>query len=402
MSFKINFNSIITRISTIFVITIALFTMNFIGYFKYQQDTVKQSIANKYKDIAKHTKDNRLRPQEIIEYTKDKNFQAVESPHEIINHMKNIISGPGYEAMQKDEIFYLHLHAPHFRLLLKDLSSYEKDYFGLLILGATLIVLVLSFLWIISALKPLKELKEEIRKFSQGNLTINCKSNKKDEIAELGNEFDNAANKISLLLESRQLFLRTVMHELKTPIAKGRIVSELIDDEKQKNRIIQIFEKLNLQIDDFAKIEQIVSQNYKINKQSLSINKIIEKSIDMMMLDNWEEKILLEDITNEKINADLELISLSFKNIIDNALKYSKDKKIVIKKEKDELLFISKGEKLPKALEEYFKPFHNETKSKNHGMGLGLYIVNSILQMHKMKFEYEYKDNQNIFKILCF
>ena len=56
MSFKINFNSIITRISTIFVITIALFTMNFIGYFKYQQDTVKQSIANKYKDELKKLK----------------------------------------------------------------------------------------------------------------------------------------------------------------------------------------------------------------------------------------------------------------------------------------------------------------------------------------------------------
>ena len=53
------------------------------------------------------------------------------------------------------------------------------------------------------------------------------------------------------------------MHELKTPIAKGRIVSELIDDNKQKDRMISIFDKLNFLINDFSNIEQIVSKNYK-------------------------------------------------------------------------------------------------------------------------------------------
>ena len=36
---------------------------------------------------------------------------------------------------------------------------------------------------------------------------------------------------------SRQLFLRTIMHELKTPIGKGRIVSEMIEDDTQKEQI---------------------------------------------------------------------------------------------------------------------------------------------------------------------
>lgn len=111
------------------------------------------------------------------------------------------------------------------------------NYYGFLVLGIIFIIFVFSFSWIIKALKPLKLLKEEIQDFSNGKLTINCKSDKKDEIAQVANEFDNAAKRISLLLNSRQLFLRTVMHELKTPIAKGRIVSELIDDDKQKDRV---------------------------------------------------------------------------------------------------------------------------------------------------------------------
>ena len=58
------------------------------------------------------------------------------------------------------------------------------------------------------------------------------------------------------------------------------------------------------------------------------------------------------------------------------------------------------GEELKKPLPEYFKPFHNDTKLKNHGMGLGLHIVNAILQMHNMSLEYEYLHKRNIFKII--
>lgn len=400
MNLKININSILTRIIIIFIITISLFIMSFVSYFHYQEEEIKKNIHQEYRKLTENIRMQRLSPSEIISYTKNKNFILVEGPHFLIENLKLIFTGPGYEVLKKDEVYYLFIHAPYFRLMLKDLNIYKKNYTGFYILGLTLILLIFTFLWLIAALKPLKDLRKEIQKFSDGNLDINCKSDKKDEISELGNEFDKAVKKISLLLESRQLFLRTVMHELKTPIAKGRIVSELITDEKQKNRSIQIYEKLNLLIDDFAKIEQIVSQNYTINKQALTINKIIKTSKEMMMLDILDDKIILEGFMDENINADLELISLCFKNLIDNAFKYSYDKKIIIKKEENNLLFISKGPKLSKALEEYFKPFHNETKSKNHGMGLGLYIIYSILQMHNFKIEYTYMNEKNIFRII--
>ena len=190
------------------------------------------------------------------------------------------------------------------------------------------------------------------------------------------------------------------MHELKTPIAKGRIVSELIDDSKQKNRMINIFEKLEFLIDDFAKIEQVVSQNYEIKKQKLYLSDLIENAKNMLILENLNDKVQFDKSSKTKIAVDYELISMVFKNLIDNAFKYSHDGKIKIEESKNQIMFISLGEKLEKPFEDYFKPFHNTTKSKNHGMGLGLYIVKSILDIHKMNFEYEYLDKKNIFKII--
>ena len=245
----------------------------------------------------------------------------------------------------------------------------------------------------------MKNLKNQIQSFSNGNLEIDCKSDKKDEIADVANEFDTAVKKIALLLNSRQLFLRTVMHELKTPIAKGRIVSELIDDNKQKDRMISIFDKLNFLINDFSNIEQIVSKNYKINKFPISIDKILKKSIDMMMLENPQKKIEIENISNILIKVDLDLFALALKNLLDNGVKYSSDKKVKIIQKDNEILIISNGDKLQKPLEEYFKPYHNDTSNKNHGMGLGLYIVSEILNIHNMQLKYEHLENANIFKI---
>tara|TARA_B100001063_G_scaffold87952_1_gene81796 strand:- start:4192 stop:5319 length:1128 start_codon:yes stop_codon:yes gene_type:complete len=373
--------------------------MVFIGNYYYEQNQVTKRLNENYKKITSYTHQNRLDPHEILSYLKKLNFEFIINHDEVLKDIKPISAGPGFEIFKDRNNYYLLMVGPGFRLLAKDLDKYSLDYYGFIVLGIIFVIFVLSFLWIIKALRPLKLLKEEIQDFSNGKLNINCKSDKKDEIAQLANEFDNAARKISLLVDSRQLFLRTVMHELKTPIAKGRIVSELLDDEKQKDRMISIFDKLNLLINDFSKIEEIVSKSYTINKYKTSLDLSIEKAIDMMMLDNPKNKIMYEDISKKPLKVDLELFALAIKNLLDNGIKYSLDKKVKIIEKENELHIISKGNKLQKPLEDYFQAYHNETQAKNHGMGLGLYIVHEILKMHKMKLSYEFKEDNNIFKI---
>jgi len=394
-----NFNSLITKIVFVFIISILLFIMVFIGNYYFEENQLNKRLNNNYTKITKHAHQNRLTPKEIIDYIEKVNFEFIENEEEILRKTKAIGSGPGFEILKYQDNFYLLIHGPGFRVLAKDLDKYSLNYYGFIVLGIIFIIFILSFLWIIKALKPLRLLKEQIQDFSNGKLDINCKSDKKDEIAEVANEFDNAVKKISLLLNSRQLFLRTVMHELKTPIAKGRIVSELIDNDKQKDRMISIFDKLNLLINDFSKIEEIVSKNYNINKYKTNLNLTIEKALDMMMLDNPQNKIEYENISKKVLKVDLELFALAIKNLLDNGIKYSDDKKVKIEEKENKLYISSKGKKLEKPLEDYFQAYHNETQDKNHGMGLGLYIVHEILKIHNMTLTYEYQEDNNIFKI---
>ena len=229
---------------------------------------------------------------------------------------------------------------------------------------------------------------------------MNCASSKKDEIAIVSNEFDNAVQKINLLISSRQLFLRTVMHELKTPIAKGRIVSELVDDETQRDRLVFLFEKLDYLINDFAKTEEVVSNNYELKRHNYKVGLLVDNAIEMLLLDKQSDKTLRTSNSNTRIYVDFELMSMAIKNLIDNGIKYAEDFKVEIKEEENKLLVLSKGRPLNRPIEEYFKPFHNDVDMSRQGMGLGLYIVKSVLDIHNMNLEYKYINGINIFKII--
>lgn len=243
--------------------------------------------------------------------------------------------------------------------------------------------------------RPLSKLKSQIQTFSKGNLDIECKSNKQDEIAEVANEFDHAVTMIRELIQSRQLFLRAIMHELKTPIGKGRLISEMLPDERNKTRLHGIFERLNLLIDEFAKIEKITSKNFDLHINPYKMSDLLEASIDMLMIEYPQRLMSIQIEEDYILEVDFELFTLVVKNLLDNALKYSTDNHITIIISQKSLEIMNKGEALKEPLDNYFKPFHTSQK----GLGLGLYIVKSILDIHNLNLDYLYKNGDNWFRI---
>lgn len=261
-------------------------------------------------------------------------------------------------------------------------------------LSATVLMFVL-YLWMIRSISPLAQLKNKIMHFSEGNLDISCKSDKKDEIADVANAFDYAAQKIRELIHSRQLLLRAIMHELKTPIGKGRLLSEMVDNEKQKDRFHTIFERLNLLIDEFAKVEQVASKSFKAVFKPYKISDIVESSIDMLMLE--DSPVHVNNVVSKDfiITVDFELMSLAIKNLLDNGIKYSDNKEVRVVSVDNSVIISNYGDSLSLPIEGYYEPFH----ASKSGLGLGLYIVKSIMDINKMDMTYEYKDGQNIFTL---
>ena len=259
-------------------------------------------------------------------------------------------------------------------------------------------ILLLAYIVTIRKLKPLRKIKTEINKFANGDLDINCQMENNNEISEVANAFDHAVGEIRQLNNARRLFLRNIMHELKTPITKGRITAEMLEEGKQKERLISTFDRLEGLLGEFTAIEQISVNGQHVQKRLYRVIDIIDEAIDISMIPNRQiEQMIQSDLT---IKVDFKLFTVAIKNMIDNGIKYSNDKHVKISANDKSIQFASLGNKLSNELSYYTQPFTQGEKQSPQSFGLGLYIVDSILKAHHMKLAYEYNNGYNIFKFI--
>ena len=392
--------SLRSKIRLVFSVTLILLVVLFYSSIKYDRAIFEEHTEVQEKAITHYLYDYYLKHGKIDEaYLEAQNVSLVTDKGMVVQ-IERFFKEKGKFKRYAVDTYRLKrimvINNDHFKLILENKNKAKLPLKRILVFSVVFLLIILLYLWIMKSFRPLSELKSEIQTFSKGDLDIDCKSDKEDEIAEVANEFDHAVSTIRELLHSRQLFLRAIMHELKTPIAKGRLVSEMLDDERNKARMHSIFERMNLLIDEFAKIEKITSKNFELNIHSYKMSDIIEGSVDMLMIENPTRLITTDIREDYSADVDFELFTLTVKNLIDNAIKYSTDKQIKVKIDNDQLQIINKGEALQEPLENYFEPFHTSKK----GLGLGLYIVKSILDIHQMKLTYRHEDGENIFTVL--
>lgn len=394
------FNSLHSKIKLIFSISLLLLAVLFIVSIRYDRYKAEERTSEHERIISHYLYSYYLKYGKIDEaYLEAQNISMIKDKEQVIQ-IERFFKAKGKPKRYAVDVYRLKriilINNDRFKLILENKNRPNYPIKHIILFSLVFIVIILLYFWIIRSLNPLSKLKNTIQSFSEGNLDISCKSDNKDEIAELANEFDHAVTMIRELLQSRQLFLRAMMHELKTPIAKGRLVSEMLPNEKNKARMQSIFERLNLLINEFAKIEQITSKNFELNIKSYKMSDLLEGSIDMLMVENPKRLITTTIKEDYILNVDFELFTLVIKNLLDNGLKYSPNKHIEVVIGERHIQIINKGTSLKEPLENYFEPFH----ASQQGLGLGLYIVKSILEIHHRELKYDYQEGRNIFTVI--
>ena len=367
--------------------------------FELQVENRKTDIITQERDIVRYIYQYFFQTKNMdISFLQSQNIKLItdkKSTIDIINLFSQKEREMGYSTISYQQRRFIFVKINQFVFIFENMNKPKFPISIIIIFISGLIFLLSLYFMIINSLKPLTTLKNKIHTFSQGNLDINCKSDKKDEIAQVANEFHHAVQKIKELKHSRQLLLRAIMHELKTPIAKGKLVTEMTTNQKHKDRLNSIFNRLNLLIDEFAKIEMITSKNFDTNLKDYKMTDIIDASIDMLMLEYPHNHIKINISNDYIIKADFELLPLAIKNLLDNAIKYSSTKSITLLID-NKIEIENVGLALDEPLENYYTPF----RTKSHGLGLGLYIVKNILDIHKLKLEYNYQKETNKFIII--
>lgn len=291
---------------------------------------------------------------------------------------------------------YLYLNLKGIKsVLLEDEQTFMDRFFTpTLVFVGIIALLIFMYVLLRRSLVPLKRLEEDIVKYGEGNLKEYTYLPKKDEISLASNAFYRSVEKVKRLTDSRQLFIRNLFHELNTPVTKGKILAEIVEEPKIQKMLDSIFTRLSTLLKELAKVEKVTSENYTVSIKPVRIIELIDEASDLLYLDDN----IKTNVTNEMIEVDFSSMSIVFKNLIDNALKYGDDLEIIYNDHT--ISFVSDGEALKEDFSTYIEAFSKGIESNSEkGFGLGLYIVNEIIAKHKMLFHYEHNKKKNRFII---
>ena len=399
-------SSIFITITFIFGLALISIFLAFLWLMDFDKQNYTRELNNKYSNVART---NLLYMGGIINKAQyDRQLSNIDMPEitaknekeEILKKatvLEEISSDLGSSAiLLYDKHHYLKIeHLDELKLLMdKEFQPYRYEVIKA-VFAVVAVILLAAYIFVIYKIKPLRKLKRQIVKFANGELDgVQNVGNGKDEISEVSEAFYEAVCQIKALNDSRHLFLRNIMHELKTPITKGLIAAQMIEKSKNQERLISVFHKLENLINEFAAIEQITSKIGLTNKTPCLMRDLIDEAIDIAMVE--KEHVGISELDEVRVMVDFKLFSVAIKNMIDNGIKYSTDKHVNIMVSKNHMKFITQGEKLKNDLDFYIQPFiKGEDAQKS--FGLGLYIVSNILEAHGLKFGYEYKNGMNVF-----
>ena len=291
---------------------------------------------------------------------------------------------------------------------LRKLSHLFYILIGVFISGV-LISALLSFVMVQQAFRPLIKLSQQMELTTSANLSTKVDEGRgKDELEQIARNFNAMLDRLNESFERQRSFVQHASHELRTPLTK--MVSQT---ESALSRELSIEEHkdllLSLQDDQIELVELtnsllVLSQFEKINTvlnwPVLRIDELLYESVsdcnrffnDIDIEINFgntpasEEELLLRG--NEV------LLKSAFRNLIKNAYLYSPDKKVNILIETQSgtinIAFTNKGNVLtPEEIKKMYIPFFRGSNAvMSKGFGLGLSIINKIVEMHDAKLSY--------------
>ena len=399
--------SISTFVNIIFAFAFFGIFITFAIFIRYDKQRHDLNLQNRYELIAEnflilfqdHPTASKL--DELYKKLNVKPINSVERKLEIINNAQELTINKNYSGTYRvykfDNMYYVYVQQYGYNVMIKDSKQYNYNV-AFIVAGLILSIAIFLLLYEIinRKLRPLKELNRKIIEFSNGNKDIKLEYKSRDEVGTIAKNFNEAINIINNQSKSKDLFMRNMMHELKTPITKAMFIAETLEDDKTKESLQKAFRRMDDIIKELATVEKLTSKNTMLYKERINFNTVFEKSIELLMINQDKIDKKIEDFEFE---VDTYMISIALKNLIDNAIKFSTDKKVIVEADSKSIKIISKGNALKNDLSFYTDAFYQEEK-RSSGFGLGLYIVKTIVNLHKFKLKYFHKDSYNYFIII--
>ena len=386
-------------VRSVYLITIPIVLVQIIGiiiFFELHWDLVlkrsAQSISNEIK-ILEMKKDspsinNYANTLQIIR-TDNLDFSKTEEVSNWIfkKRMKNSLNqlSGNFEVLQnqthfiffdkkKLEFFYL---VPKKRVETKTVGG-----FFLWTIAVSIILSLISYLFIKKQIQPLKRLGIITRSFGRGIETPNLKPTGSSEVRGLIKDFNNMHNNINSTLDNQRNMLAGISHDLKTPLTRINLMIEEINNETLKNSISQNISEMNIMLNHYL--------DFIKNEKNENLDEINTSDFISNLTQNYPKLQILNNNSNQ-IFIRKNQITRAIMNILDNADKFAEkifiSSNILNNNWKIEIEDNGPGTNLSQ--EQLIRPFVKGSDQLNQGTGLGLSIVQKLIKLNNGELNFQ-------------
>ena len=264
------------------------------------------------------------------------------------------------------------------------------------ICAIVLIIMLISFGYSIFLTTPLNKLTDSINEISKGNMAVKLDMHGYSELHKITDSFNKMIEVIQNQENSRQEFVSNVSHELKTPLASMKVLSDsLLSQEGMPEEIYREFlGDITQIINDLLSMVKLDQNAAKIIISNISINELIEQLLKRLRPIAAERNIELIFESFRPVMADVDEVKLSMalNNLVENAIKYNYDDGWVkVTLNADHKFFYvtvqDSGVGIPDdSIDSVFERFFRVDKARSRatgGTGLGLAITRSVILLHR-------------------
>ena len=320
----------------------------------------------------------------------------------------------------KDGVYYKHIYNNRIYLVyimaydksrIENLSELRKILFWSILFSVWLSVL-LSYIFSRRAIKPIARIVKNVKEINSLKLSNRLdEGNGKDEIAQLSMTFNEMLSDLEIAFKNQEDFVSNASHELRTPLSVMIGESDyLLSRERNKedyinhiSGLVADLKKMNVLINSLLELARI-NREKEMAFSNVRIDEIVFNAIHQMKTKYQGRKIVPKiqypENSNELlINGNFGMLEIAFKNLLDNACKFSNEDvgvEFIISDKLINIIVSDKGVGIPtKEVESVYKPFKRASNVKYiGGFGIGLSLVAKILELHKATFKVDSRENE--------
>jgi len=275
-------------------------------------------------------------------------------------------------------------------------------FYRIYIVISILIAFILSSIFITininRILKPVSALTEGTKKVAQGdfNVVLDADMNRHDELSDLTDSFNKMARELSLISMLNNDFINNVSHEFRTPISSIQgfatvLLGTNLTDEQREYAEIIAYESARLTklTTNILKITKLENQVIITDRSYFYIDEQIRHSYVLLQKDLAEKNIEIDfELSQIKYYGSPELVQQIWHNLLGNAIKFTNENGKInvgccVENRKAVISVKDNGIGMDKTTTTHIfdKFFQGDTSHSGHGNGLGLSLVNRIVEL---------------------